>query len=160
MRRYTSVAVLVLTAVAVARPVPAQADERNESRFSVRSLLRPSALPSPLLQAQSSYEAARKSGLIKIIAGSAMAGVGVALVASSRTTLTYVNGELVDTERSPRFWGGIALGGAGAALIVFGARQRINAFQPEIAVPFGRSERSALVFGIGRRPTASYRFGW
>jgi hypothetical protein len=57
-------------------------------------------------------------------------------------------------------WGGIALGGAGAALIVFGARQRINAFQPEIAVPFGRSERSALVFGIGRRPTASYRFGW
>jgi hypothetical protein len=64
MRRYASVAVLVLTAVALARPVPAQGNERSESRFSVRSLLRCSALPSPLLQAQSSYEAARKSGLI------------------------------------------------------------------------------------------------
>lgn len=149
MKTATCAMVLLWTATAVSPLSAATAEET----YTVSP-----ALPTPLQNA-TTQERERKAGLTKIIIGCAMAGVGAVLVVNSRTTLTYVNGSLVDTERSAGFWGGIALAGGGAAVIVLGARQRVNADRPTIVLPLGGSGRSGLELGLGRRTTIGYRLG-
>ena len=154
MRCLTRAIVVLFLWTLMAGPRAAQAEDRAAPVPSVKSTATAQA-------ASGDSERKRKAGLQKIIIGSVVAGVGLGL--GVYATVKGVDDVLANRRTSSVSPGvyaaSYACEGVGALLIVVGVRQRINADQQGIVIPFG-GERSELVLKPSRWPSVGYRFAW